>query len=49
MLTIGIRDKKHVTLWGKDISSNAIQVYISSLRKKLGRDDIITFLAKHTY
>ncbi|EHZ9532639.1 winged helix-turn-helix transcriptional regulator, partial [Salmonella enterica] len=29
--------------WNKDISSNVIEVYISSLRKKLGRDCITTF------
>ncbi|EAU2710517.1 response regulator transcription factor [Salmonella enterica] len=29
--------------WNKDINSNVIEVYISSLRKKLGRDCIITF------
>lgn len=29
--------------WNKDISSNVVEVYISSLRKKLGRDCITTF------
>ncbi|EJS6906050.1 winged helix-turn-helix domain-containing protein [Salmonella enterica] len=29
--------------WNKNINSNVIEVYISSLRKKLGRDCIITF------
>ncbi|EBF9867385.1 response regulator transcription factor [Salmonella enterica] len=29
--------------WGKYINSNVIEVHISSLRKKLGRDYIVTF------
>ncbi|HGT6053997.1 TPA: winged helix-turn-helix domain-containing protein [Escherichia coli] len=32
--------------WDQDINSNEIQVYISLLRKKLGRDYIITFFGQ---